>query len=720
MMYLPGLREIAIFFLVIILLFISTLVQSTALATVALGAAGLYFTATRSRQILERVYKDRVLLLLPVDLNIVQVAGRNDHIVATVGRGRRARKVYIAYLRVRDYDPASRLGYAAERAIAALHNPAVTTGVAAVCREGGYDYFTWVAGAEKKVVAAAIREVVKQLHASGVYVTPADPMEVLPSVARTGGRSFGWTVPIFTIAAAVLAGLGVLQPVLLPLALPFLPLIPSEFRIVRPGSVQLVPLPAMQLEYSGFKADEAAAASMVRTASAMASVAREGSFALACLKPADTALVEAKAKAAFEVLDSARAGIAKTRDELKAARWLEVWRALQDGAVPFQALVLASPELARDLQKVGLKVGWASRLTALEAVLGVASGQLSVTPQIAWLAPQTFLRPRTRRTPKAIYLGHGVRRDEEVWLEVDLLENVHGLIVGPMGSGKSTTARTLALRAMEKGITPIIVDPSGEYRAFAERFRFEIIDLWDRQLDIAGVNAYDLRRAFDYLAPLSDYEFVRLQRAGDAGDLWSSGLEKLELVKPYFAKAVVSPADILSAGKPFVLCMGSTATGKYVPLPVEVQRFAFTCLLAQLRDYVIAQGLAEPRWMLIVDEGHLFARPTRLEMESPLATMARMLRKFGLAVVLVTHDWSDVDDAYREHAGWRLALSHSDPQYIEKTQVYMALTPSELTWFRRGVRGRGVLRRGFEPHNILLEIEPAEGARTDYYHQSPS
>ncbi|MEM0267548.1 MAG: DUF87 domain-containing protein [Thermofilaceae archaeon] len=715
MMYLPGLREIAIFFLVIILLFISTLAQSPALATVALGAAGLYFTATRARQILERVYKDRVLMLLPVELKVVQVGGRNDHIVATLGRGRGARKVYLAYLRVRDYDPSSRIGHAAERVIASLHHPAVSAGVVALCREGGYDYYVYVAGAEKRVVASAISDIVKQLHASGVYVTPADPMEVLPSVARTEGRSFGWTVPVFTIAAAVLAGLGVLQPVLLPLALPFLPLIPSEFRIVRPGSVQLVPLPAMQLEYSGFKADEAAAASMVRTASAMASVAREGSFALACLKPADTALVEAKAKAAFEVLDSARAGIAKTKDELRAARWLEVWRALQDGAVPFQALVLASPELARDLQRAGLQTRWVSRLSALEALLGVASGQLHVSPQLAWLAPQTFLRPRTRRTPKAIYLGHGVRRDEEVWLEVDLLENVHGLIVGPMGSGKSTTARTLALRAMEKGITPIIVDPSGEYRAFAERFRFEIVDLWDRQLDISQMNAYDLRRAFDYLAPLSDYEFVRLQRAGDA---WDSGVEKLELVRPYFANAQVRPADILSAGKPFVLCMGSTATGKYVPLPVEVQRFAFTCLLAQLRDYVISLGLSEPRWMLIVDEGHLFARPTRLEMESPIATMARMLRKFGLAVVLVTHDWSDVDDAYREHAGWRLALSHSDPQYIEKTQVYMALTPSELTWFRRGVRGRGVLRRGFEPHNILLEIEPAEGARTDFYYQS--
>ncbi|MEM1522399.1 MAG: DUF87 domain-containing protein [Thermofilum sp.] len=716
MMYLPGLREIAIFFLVIILLFISTLVQSPALATVAIGAAGLYLTATRARQVLERVYKDRVLMLLPVYFKVVQVAGRNDHIVATVGRGRGARKVYLAYLRVRDYDPSSRIGYAAERVVAALHHPAVSTGVAALCREGGYDYYVYVAGAEKRVVASAISDIVKQLHASGVYVTPADPMEVLPSVARTEGRSFGWTVPVFTVSAAVLAGLGVLQPVILPLVLPLLPLIPSELRIIRPGSVQLIPsLPALRLEYSGFKADEAVAAASVRTAGALASVAREGSFALACLKPADTALVEAKAKAAFEVLDSARAGIAKTRDELKAARWLEVWRALQDGAVPFQALVLASPELARDLQKVGLKVGWASRLTALEAVLGVASGQLSVTPQLAWLAPQTFLRPRTRRTPKAIYLGHGVRRDEEVWLEVDLLENVHGLIVGPMGSGKSTTARTLALRAMEKGVIPIFVDPSGEYRSFAERFGFEIVDLWDRQLDITGVNAYDLRRAFDYLAPLSDYEFVRLQRAGD---VWSSGVEKLELVKPYFAKAVVRPVDILSSNKPFVLCMGSTASGKYVPLPIEIQRFAFTCLLAQLRDYVIAQGLSEPRWMLIVDEGHLFARPTRLEMESPLATMARMLRKFGLAVVLVTHDWSDVDDAYREHAGWRLALSHSDPQYIEKTQIYMSLTPSELTWFRRGVRGRGVLRRGFEPHNILVEIEPKEGARTDFYYQS--
>jgi hypothetical protein len=50
------------------------------------------------------------------------------------------------------------------------------------------------------------------------------------------------------------------------------------------------------------------------------------------------------------------------------------------------------------------------------------------------------------------------------------------------------------------------------------------------------------------------------------------------------------------------------------------------------------------------------------------------------------------------------------------TKVYMALTPSELAWFQRGVRGRAVLRRGHEPHNILVEIEPVEEAKTEWAH----
>jgi nucleoside-triphosphatase THEP1 len=308
-----------------------------------------------------------------------------------------------------------------------------------------------------------------------------------------------------------------------------------------------------------------------------------------------------------------------------------------------------------------------------------------------------------------------LRRDEEVWLEIDLLENVHGLIVGPMGSGKSTSARTVALRALERGITPVVVDPSGEYRRFAQLLGWEIIDLTDRKLDISACQASDLRRAFDYVSPLSDWEFLELKRALERGDLWSARVAALEVVKPYFHPPLVSARELLGAGKPFLLCLGSSATGQYVPMPVEIQRFAFLTLLAQLRDYALQQGLSEPRWILIVDEAHLFARPLRGEAESPAATMARMLRKFGLALLMLTHDWRDVDDSYVRHCGWRLAMSHSDPQYVEDTRVYMALTPTELSWFQRGVRGRAVLRRGFEPHNILVEVEPAELARPEVY-----
>ena len=144
-------------------------------------------------------------------------------------------------------------------------------------------------------------------------------------------------------------------------------------------------------------------------------------------------------------------------------------------------------------------------------------GGTAISHQLCWLAPHAFLRPRTRKAPRALYLGTGSRKDEEVYLELDLLENVHGVVVGPMGSGKSTAARTIALRALEKGLAPVFVDPSGEYGGFAERVGFEVIDLWDRQLDIGRNSPDDLRLAFSYAAPLSHIDYLLLRRRGACG-----------------------------------------------------------------------------------------------------------------------------------------------------------------------------------------------------------
>jgi hypothetical protein len=722
-MYIPGFRELLLLLLVALLLFIGVVTRSPLLPALIASALLAWFAWRRKEQLLESVYRERALLLKPVAVKFLEEPRAGVKYAKVEAAGgfppKRRLEVYGAFLRVRDYDPPrSAIGRAAERAVAAFHHPSVRVTLAATLKEGGYDYYVGFWAQDVRVLKAALGDAMRSFLAAGLYPAAADAEEALSALGSLDERRFEPAVPRLTLASAALLALAALagNPLLAVLALPLLPLLPFEIQIARGGALQFVPARARVVVNTAFSVDETSVSSMVRSVSAVSQVAHPRSFVAACLAPADTALVEAKARSAMEVLDAARAGASRLREELKASRWLQIWRALQDGAAPFTALAVASEELSRELAKCGLQPKSSSLLAALDAAIPLdAAGEIQVSHQLAWLAPHVFLRPRTRMTPKAIYLGRGLRRDEEVWLELDLLENVHGLIVGPMGSGKSTTARTVALRALERGIVPIIVDPSGEYRKFAERLGWEIVDLTDRKLDLSACQASDLRRAFDYISPLSDWEFLELKRKLEDGDLWGARVAALELIRDYFYPPSVSARELLEGGRPFLLCLGSSASGQYVPMPVEVQRFAFLALLAQLRDYVLAQGLSEPRWMLIVDEAHLLARPLRGEVESPAATMARMLRKFGLALVMLTHDWRDVDDAYVRHCGWRLALSHSDPSYVEDTRVYMALAPSELAWFQRGLRGRAVLRRGFEPHNILVEVEPAEIARPEVY-----
>ncbi|MCC6049075.1 MAG: DUF87 domain-containing protein [Thermofilum sp.] len=722
--YIPGFRELLVLLLIALLLFVGVVTRSPLLPAFIASALLAWLVWRRKEQLLERVYGERVLLLKPVEVKFPEAQGVKYAKVEVLQGSRRKAELYGAFVRVRDYDPPrGSLGKTAERALAAFHHPSARVTLAAVLREGGYDYYVGLWAPDLRVLKAALGDAARSLLSAGLYAVAVDAEEALASLGSLEEKRFGFKPPLFALAFALLIALSALagNPLPAALALPLLPLLPYELPIARGGALHFVPARARVVVNTAFSVDETSVSSMVRSVAAVSQVAPPGSFVAACLAPADAALLEAKARSAMEVLDAARAGASRLREELKASRWLQVWRALQDGAAPFVATAVASEELARELAKCGLQPRGASLLAALDAIIPLdAAGELQVSHQLAWLAPHVFLRPRTRRTPRAIYLGRGLRRDEEVWLELDLLENVHGLIVGPMGSGKSTTARTIALRALERGIVPIIVDPSGEYRKFAERLGWEIIDLTDRKLDLGACQAFDLVRALECVTrgvPLSDWEFQEIRRKLEAGDLWSARVAVLDLVRPYFYPPSVSVKELLGAGKPFVLCLGSSASGRYVPMPVEIQRFAFLALLAQLRDYVLAQGLSEPRWMLVVDEAHLLARPLRGEAESPAATMARMLRKFGLALVMLTHDWRDIDDSYVRHCGWRLALSHSDPSYVEDTRVYMALTPSELSWFQRGLRGRAVLRRGFEPHNILVEVEPADVARPEVYAQ---
>ena len=190
---------------------------------------------------------------------------------------------------------------------------------------------------------------------------------------------------------------------------------------------------------------------------------------------------------------------------------------------------------------------------------------------------------------------------------------------------------------------------------------------------------------------------------------------KISEILPYFKAELIDVEDVLSRGKPVLLCLGSVRGGRYVMMPIEVMRFSFHMLLTQLVNHALSMGLSKPRYMLIVDEAHLFAKP-RVEYGEPIVTtIARIYRKFGVAVTLLTHSWSDVDETFRNFCGYTIALGASQPDYIAQCRLYLGLDTTAVQWLKRGEPGNAVLKRIYTPHPILVKIVPEEIALTDYW-----
>ncbi len=497
------------------------------------------------------------------------------------------------------------------------------------------------------------------------------------------------------------------------------------------------------------------------------------------LEPVDPSLLNAKLKWSLEVLESGRAGISKLLDEFKAGEILALSKALERGELPFNLrlfLVLGEdgmPVLQRiqtlgyrcvsiiDIEFLGrnrripelkfadflsVLYGTKRRRLYFEALenriskVGVESLE-SVTSQLVQYTPYAFFKPKTERTPKAVYLGYGLRRDERVYLEIDKLPNVHGFIVGPPGSGKSTGVRTVIVRAIGKGIIPIVVDPSGEYRGFIEAIGGRVIDLVDHpfnplDLEVMGfeVGLREFKNAMTYIAPLSDEEMYVIakileKKLCNLDELiywleargYTATVAKLKWIQPYFSpeNGYIDVRRLMELEKPVALCLGSVQPGEYVNMPIDIMRFAFHMLLNQVVAVVRRMGLGDVRYLFVVDEGHLFMFNPPGMAEPALTTVSRIYRKFGLSVVVLTHLWGDLDPKFRQNAGWRLALASSDPDYLTYTRTYMTLNDTEYKWLKDGIIGRGVLRQVHSRHNYLVQVEAEPIALTSYWWKQP-
>jgi len=468
------------------------------------------------------------------------------------------------------------------------------------------------------------------------------------------------------------------------------------------------------------------------------------------LKPYDILKIYRLERKSEDILD--KESIAKIRDVRSAAKTLMLVDRIRKGEMPFLVSVFVcggkniglTLQFLRNMGITTTKVRKDKLIDIYGRIIGVRRKKfleiyedfedkinswsieqfLRTSIQLAVFSPFSFITPRTT---KGIYLGvSATAKHDRVYLELNRLENVHGLLIGPPGSGKSTTARTIILRA-EKKFIPIVIDPSGEYRRFFEAINGVIVDLVDHPFNPLSVDLNEFFKAMRYIAPLSFEErnIIRniAENNSDIGVIelfkslerrYSFLASKIAEILPYFSSQSINLDEILDRNKPILLTFGSTKSGKYIMMPIEIMRFTFHMFLTKIVKKSLEKGLTKIRYLLIIDEAHLFAEPSHEFGEPLTTTVARIYRKFGVALMLLTHSWSDVDEVYRNFCGYTLALGASQPDYLSYTRLYMGLDSSAINWLKRGEPGNAVLKRIYTPHPVLLRIVPEEIALTEF------
>jgi len=794
-MYIPGSKYILLVFILLILLFLTALVKNLAPLLPLISAVAFYIAVKWGRRLLYLGFEPERFSAI-VSPESIQVF--RDFVEFVQG----CERILECYLQVVDIDIEENVLNVAEdamRVVNSLHT--VLKPTIFIINIDGLKYYIRLRYCEtanldvktvRKSFATMAGNLMRTLLNYGVETRLVDPKTVFEQLGvKIGETKIGFKPPrvlAFSLALTfITVVLSFLNPVFIVLSAFFTGLVCLSFNhlpMFKPGTAKLLynfvdkrifevkPIQRIVPDKSR------AGANVLNFRTVLAG--EESPYTLiADLEPVDPSQLSAELQWALEVLESGRAGVSKLVDEFKAGEKLALSKALERGELPFKLrLFLVIGEegapiyqrvktlgyscinitdaefLGREVKAPELKFadflsvlyGTNRRKLYFEALedrinkVGV-KGLEMVTSQLVQYTPYAFFKPGTEKTPKAVYLGYGLRRDERVYLEIDKLTNVHGFIVGPPGSGKSTGVRTIQLRAIRKGITTIVVDPSGEYRGFIESIGGRVIDLMDYPFNLLDFEVTgfqtglrEFQKAMMYVAPLSDEEMYVIAKILEKKECsldeliyyleargYTSTVAKLRWIQPYFSpkNGYVDVRRLMELRKPIALCLGSIEPGEYVNMPIDIMRFAFHMLLNQIVAVIRRMGLGDVRYLLVVDEGHLFMFNPPGMAEPALTTVSRIYRKFGLATVVLTHLWGDLDPKFRQNAGWRLALASSDPDYLTYTRTYMTLNDTEYKWLKDGIIGRGVLRQVHSRHNYLVNIEAEPIALTSYWWEKP-
>lgn len=336
---------------------------------------------------------------------------------------------------------------------------------------------------------------------------------------------------------------------------------------------------------------------------------------------------------------------------------------------------------------------------------------LVLSRDLAPLLPTFVVMPREE--VGEILLGAD-KEGRSVYLSFKL-PNLHGIILGAPGVGKTALAMKLLLDFASWGVISVVIDPHGEYEPLIRKLGGDVIDMQRNVLDILATK-HDTKRwaselaesaasAFglsDFEKTLAEYAFEEAVKAHDVRRFFDVVEEELGKGNP-IASTLLSKVDVLHTlvepnfnviaeleRRKRPLSLVFNVGGRF--MHEGLARFLACVLVGQLASLGASLGRRpKPDYICWVDEAHRYIGPAHTD-NSPLVRAYRELRKFGVAFVVITHSALDIPDKLYELAGFKIFLS-GDPEYIRGIEAVRALTKEEREWLGYGAKGQGLVYR---------------------------
>ena len=303
-----------------------------------------------------------------------------------------------------------------------------------------------------------------------------------------------------------------------------------------------------------------------------------------------------------------------------------------------------------------------------------------------------------------------------VYLNYYRLPNFHGIILGPTGSGKSTTVENLLYDLVENGMNFIAVDPGLDYVSAVNDLGGVDIDMTENVPDIFDAPCkmdYWLSKmadAFSYSLDLDPYStgIIRnaLNEAGEGGlDDVIHYLERYPELKgmvrdiiSYVKEPNFTVDEIIKNNRPSCLTYRSGKSR----LPDRVKKFLTIYFIMWIREYYMNQPpVHTPKMIFIIDEAWELLKGTeRLN----LVDYLREMRKYGVGYWIITQSVTDMPLEAYEQFGYTLALS-GPRMHTMKLDALMKLRKDDIDWLlSHRMHGFGLLIRSGYPKATQVKV----------------